>query len=243
MAYTYRTVKGDVLTYSELDENFRYTDELHDNVAESEVIAVAKAQVAVDAAIAAGLSADDANTDAGLAQTAALQASKLNLGPKATAPTLDNQGDALLAGATYYDTALNKWQVWSGSAWAEGLSAVAGVSKWAGKTGEVTPAVSDIPTLELSLQRANPAVVVITTTTTAAVNTHYVVAAAGITLTAPATFAEGDYFGVSEVIEGSAYTLNFGSTKVRGEIKGSVSVDAARGSFAMRYKNATQGLV
>ena len=62
---------------------------------------------------------------------------KRYLGSKATAPTLDNQGAALATGAVYYDTALAKVRTWTGSAWAEGISAVAGVSSYNGATGNV----------------------------------------------------------------------------------------------------------
>jgi len=40
------------------------------------------------------------------------------LGPKATAPTLDNDGNSLLAGALYFNTVSLVMQVWTGSAWA-----------------------------------------------------------------------------------------------------------------------------
>jgi hypothetical protein len=39
------------------------------------------------------------------------------LGAKSAAPTLDNDGSALLVGALYYDTALFSMQVWNGSDW------------------------------------------------------------------------------------------------------------------------------
>lgn len=39
------------------------------------------------------------------------------LGAKATAPTLDNDGAALLTGALYWDTALGALRVWTGAAW------------------------------------------------------------------------------------------------------------------------------
>jgi hypothetical protein len=43
------------------------------------------------------------------------------LGAKAVAPTLDNDGAALLTGALYFDTVLNSMRVWSGSAWSNTL--------------------------------------------------------------------------------------------------------------------------
>ena len=84
-----------------------------------------------------GLDRVQTGADRTAAAASAVQASKLNLGNKASAPTLDNQGAALLAGATYYDTTLNKWRVWTGAAWGDGISAIAGVASVNGMTGNV----------------------------------------------------------------------------------------------------------
>ncbi|MFN7155087.1 MAG: pyocin knob domain-containing protein [Acidovorax sp.] len=103
--------------------------------------AAAAESTATAAAGTASAAADTAITKASEASASAIAASKLNLGNKATPPTVDNQGDPLLAGATYYDTTLNKWRVWSGSAWAEGISALAGVSSFNGRTGAIDDGV------------------------------------------------------------------------------------------------------
>ena len=90
-------------------------------------------------------------TQTGLDRTAAeasrIAASKLNLGSKSSPPAVDNQGEALLAGATYYDTTLSKWRVWTGSGWGDGISAVAGVSSVNGATGIVT-GIADLTTAQ-----------------------------------------------------------------------------------------------
>lgn len=93
---------------------------------------------AADSEAAAAGSASAANTSAVNALASEVAASKLNLGVKSSPPTLDNQGDALLAGATYYDATLDKWRVYNGSSWADGISAVAGVSSLNGLTGPLT---------------------------------------------------------------------------------------------------------
>lgn len=92
----------------------------------------------------AGASAATATEKAGIATAAAtaadasaLQASQLNLGPKSAPPATDNQGQPLLQGATYYDTTLNKWRVWTGAGWGDGISAIAGVASVNGKSGVV----------------------------------------------------------------------------------------------------------
>lgn len=95
-------------------------------------------------ATAASTSASNAQASAQAAETSRVEASKLNLGNKAAPPALDNQGQPLRAGSTYYDTALNKWRVWTGTAWGDGISAVAGVSQVNGKAGEVTLSLLDL---------------------------------------------------------------------------------------------------
>lgn len=87
------------------------------------------------AAATATAQAGIATTKAGESAASAVQASKLNLGDKSAPPTTDNQGQPLRAGATYFDTTLSKWRVWTGTAWGDGISAVAGVSSLNGETG------------------------------------------------------------------------------------------------------------
>lgn len=74
----------------------------------------------------------------GLDAAASAEMDKRYLGAKSTAPTLDNQGAALQTGAVYYDTTLAKVRTWTGSAWVEGISAVAGVTSVNGQNGAVT---------------------------------------------------------------------------------------------------------
>jgi hypothetical protein len=51
------------------------------------------------------------------------------LGPKATAPTLDNDGNALLTGALYWNTTSNTMFAWSGSAWGS-ISSTAAIFRY-----------------------------------------------------------------------------------------------------------------
>ena len=86
----------------------------------------------------ASTSASSASSSASAAETSRIQASKLNLGGKTSDPTLDNQGDALLVGSTYYNTVEEQWKVWTGTAWVQGISSSSGVSSFNGQTGDVT---------------------------------------------------------------------------------------------------------
>jgi hypothetical protein len=51
------------------------------------------------------------------------------LGAKASGPTLDNDGDALITGALYFDTTANLMKVYDGSSWVDAGSAVNGTSE------------------------------------------------------------------------------------------------------------------
>lgn len=110
-------------------------------------LATTKANEATAQATIATTKANEAATSAVNAEVSRIQASKLNLGNKVSPPPLDNQGEPLLAGATYYDTTLNKWRVWTGTAWGDGVSAVAGVSSFNGLTGDVVYIVPDVQQL------------------------------------------------------------------------------------------------
>ena len=106
--------------------------------------AIAQADAAMGYRNTAQSAAATATTKAGEASASAIAASQLNLGDKASPPTTDNQGQPLRAGATYFDTTLGKWRVWTGAAWGDGISAVAGVSSLNGKTGDVTIDKADV---------------------------------------------------------------------------------------------------
>jgi hypothetical protein len=51
------------------------------------------------------------------------------LGPKSTAPAVDNDGNALLVGALYFDTTINSLRVYDGSLWMSAGSSVNGTSR------------------------------------------------------------------------------------------------------------------
>lgn len=89
-----------------------------------------KASEAADSAALAGtkatqaaLSADAAAESATEAESAAIASTKLNLGDKASEPAVDNQGEPLRYGATYYNTTTNKWRVYTPFGWDDGISA------------------------------------------------------------------------------------------------------------------------
>lgn len=105
---------------------------------------------AADSAAAAATSASNASTSASNASTSETNAATsetnaansaiaaansfdefddIYLGAKASAPALDNDGDALVAGALYFNTVSNTMFVYSGSSWAAAGSAVNGTAE------------------------------------------------------------------------------------------------------------------
>jgi hypothetical protein len=89
-----------------------------------EVIATTAASNAAASASAASTSASNASTsETNAAASAASAAASLDsfddryLGSKASAPTLDNDGNALLEGALYWNSVADVLYVWDGSAW------------------------------------------------------------------------------------------------------------------------------
>lgn len=87
-------------------------------------IATTQAGIATTQAGTATTQAGIATTQAGIATTQANNAAASYdafddryLGAKSSAPTVDNDGQALLTGALYWDTTLQALRVWTGSAW------------------------------------------------------------------------------------------------------------------------------
>ena len=69
------------------------------------------------------------------------------LGAKSSAPTLDNDGDALLTGALYWNTTSNQLFVWDGSAWDPAAFSTSGsVTSFNTRTGAVTLNSTDVNT-------------------------------------------------------------------------------------------------
>lgn len=124
------------------------------NASTSATNAASSASSATSSASAASTSATNASnsaTAASAAQTAAESArdSALSaydnfddryLGPKASDPTLDNDGNALLTGALYYNTASSVMRVYTGSAWVAAYVSAAGVLLSASNLSDVSSA-------------------------------------------------------------------------------------------------------
>lgn len=96
------------------------------NALASQTAAATSATSAAVSATAAATSASSAATSASSAATSASSAATTYdnfddryLGSKASAPTVDNDGNPLLVGAIYWNSTLNNMYVWSGSVWVQ----------------------------------------------------------------------------------------------------------------------------
>jgi hypothetical protein len=114
---------------------------------------------AASSASAASTSASNASTSASNASTSATNAAASAtsaaasydafddryLGSKASNPSVDNDGNALLTGALYYNTTGNQLYVWNGTAWdAAAFSASGAVTSFNTRTGAITLTSGDV---------------------------------------------------------------------------------------------------
>lgn len=121
------------------------------NAATSETNAATSATASANSATASANSATASATSASNAATSATNAENAYdsfddryLGAKASAPTLDNDGDALITGALYFDTTAGAMFVYNGSAWEEvGADAVADAQAIADGIGDLD-SLSDV---------------------------------------------------------------------------------------------------
>jgi len=113
-----------------------------DGILGSATSAAASAAAAATSASNAATSASNASTsETNAAASASAAAASYDsfddryLGPKSSNPTLDNDGNALLTGALYFNTTAGEMRVWNGSTW---LTAYLPASGYATLTGSET---------------------------------------------------------------------------------------------------------
>lgn len=150
------SASSDAATKNYIDTLFGSTS----SAATSASSAATSASSAATSASSAATSASSASTSASSAATSATSAANSAtaaaasydsfddryLGAKSTAPTVDNDGDTLLVGATYWNTPLATMYAWSGTAWiaissTSAVSAVSGTANRITSTGGSTPVI------------------------------------------------------------------------------------------------------
>jgi len=124
------------------------------NAASSASSASTSATTATTQASNASTSASNAASSASSASTSATNAASsitsLNskyLGAKTSAPTLDNNGNALVSGTLYYNTTNSQLYVYNGTSWdAAAFSTTGTVTSFNTRTGAITLSNSDVTT-------------------------------------------------------------------------------------------------
>ena len=114
--------------------------------------AASSASAAATSASNAATSASNAASSASTASTAATNAAASfdsfddrYLGAKSSAPSVDNDGAALLTGALYWNSTSNQLFIWTGSAWDQAAFSVSGaVTSFNTRTGAVTLNSTDV---------------------------------------------------------------------------------------------------
>lgn len=72
------------------------------------------------------------------------------LGPKATDPTVDNDGNVLLTGALYFNTTSSEWKVWNGTTWIIGVASGTGLLTAANNLSDVASPPTALTNLGVS---------------------------------------------------------------------------------------------
>jgi hypothetical protein len=107
------------------------------------------AQSAATSASVSALSATNSATSASASATAAAASydsfDDRYLGAKSSAPSVDNDGNALLTGALYWNSTSSLLFIWTGSAWDQAAFSVSGaVTSFNTRTGAVTLSSTDV---------------------------------------------------------------------------------------------------
>jgi hypothetical protein len=110
----------DTYTSAQIDTLFGSTESAATSAAAAATSASNASTSATNASTSAGNASTSATAAAASATSAAASYDSFDdryLGPKSTAPSVDNDGNALLTGALYWNTSTNNLFVWSGSTW------------------------------------------------------------------------------------------------------------------------------
>jgi len=100
---------------------------------------------AANSATAAATSATAAQTAKTAAETALDEFTDIYLGSKSTAPSVDNDGNALATGSIYWNSSIDQLYIWTGSAWDDAAFTASGsVTSFNTRTGAVTLSSADV---------------------------------------------------------------------------------------------------
>ena len=209
--------------------------------------AATSATNAATSATAAAGSATSAATSATAAATTYDNFDDRYLGDKSSDPTVDNDGNALLTGALYFNTTSDAMKVYSGSAWAAVAPTATSINLASQVTGTLPVANggtngTTAATARASLS-ANALPILKGANYTAAVGEFVTATAGGITITLPASPSAGDTVTIKDGT-GAAATTTFTVARNGSKIASSATdlvFDKNFAEITMSYVNATIG--
>jgi len=127
------------------------------NAETAAINAAASESGASDYALAASDYADAASVSQIAAASSASDAATLYdnfddryLGAKSSTPTVDNDGNALLTGALYFNTSTESMKVWSGSAWLDAYASLSGAVTSVSATAPIQSSGGSAPTISIT---------------------------------------------------------------------------------------------
>lgn len=126
---------ADAYTIAQVDTLFGSTSSAATSAAAAATSASNASTSASNASTSAGNASTSATASAASAASAAASYDSFDdryLGPKASAPSVDNDGNALLTGALYFNTTVSQLFVWSGSTWTQAAFTASGFATLTG---------------------------------------------------------------------------------------------------------------
>jgi len=203
---------------------------------------------AATSATNAGNSATAAASSAAAAATTYDNFDDRYLGDKSSDPTVDNDGNALLTGALYFNTASNAMKVYTGSAWAAVAPTatsvtVSQISDYNGTATELNYTDGVTSPIQAQIDSKDDSPIQKGANYTAVVGDNIIATAGGITITLPASPSAGDTVGIKDGT-GAAATTTFTVARNGSKIASSATdlvFDKNFAEITMSYVNATIG--
>jgi len=183
------------------------------NASTSETNAAGSATAAAGSATAAAGSATAAAGSATAASDKYDEFDARYLGEKASDPSVDNQGGALVEGALYFNTTSDAMKVYDGAAWVSVAPVatsvtVSQISDYTGTATELNYTDGVTSAIQTQLDSKNALPILKGTSYTANVGEFIIASAGGITITLPASPSAGDTVTVKDGT-GDAATTTF----------------------------------